>query len=126
MKRLAVSYTILLLLLALSLVSGWYIDTLCDNYIQQLKSAQQLAEQDDWPQARAITQAVFQDWTGRNFLLHTLLRHNDTDQILLSFRSTTEYLLLEEMDQYAAANATLVTQLELLAEMEQPTLKNVL
>lgn len=126
MKRLAVSCTILLLLMALSLVSGWYIDTLCDNYIQQLKSAQQLAEQDDWPQARSITKAVFQDWTDRNFLLHTLLRHNDTDQILLSFRSTTEYLRLEEMDQYAAANATLVTQLELLAEMEQPTLKNVL
>ncbi len=126
MKQLIVSCSMLLCLLGMSLASGWHIDSLCDNYIPQLICAQQMAAQDDWPQARAITQAVYQDWENRNFLLHALLRHNDTDQILLSFRTISEYLQLEEMDQYAAANATLVTQLELLAEMEQPTLKNVL
>ena len=35
-------------------------------------------------------------------------------------------LKLEEMDQYAAANAQLIAQLELLAEMEDPSLENVL
>lgn len=126
MKRLAASCTVLLLLLALSLTTGWYVDRICDGYIQQLKTAQQLAAQDNWTQARTITQHVYQDWNDRAFLLHALLRHNDTDQILLSFRSIQEYLLLEEMDEYSAANAQLVTQLELLAEMEQPTLTNVL
>ncbi len=37
-----------------------------------------------------------------------------------------EYLRLEEPDQYNAANADLITQLELLAEMEQPSVVNVL
>lgn len=126
MKQIAASCITLSLTLILSLASGRHIDTLCDNYIQQLTSAQQLAVQDDWSQARSITQAVYQDWNDRGFLFHALLRHNDTDQILLSFRNVSEYLHLEEMDQYCAANATLITQLELLAEMEQPTLKNVL
>ena len=37
-----------------------------------------------------------------------------------------QYLDLEEMDQYAAANADLISQLELLSEMEQATVVNVL
>ena len=126
MKRLGVSCAVLLLLLALSLATGRYINRMCGDYIQQLTTARQLASQEDWPQARAITQYVYQQWNEQSFLLHALLRHNDTDQILLSFRSIQEYLTLEEMDEYSAANAQLITQLELLAEMEQPTLKNVM
>ena len=41
-------------------------------------------------------------------------------------QAVEEYLKLEEMDQYAAANAQLIAQLELLAEMEDPSLENVL
>lgn len=126
MKRFTFACAALLLLLVLSLVSGWYMNRLCGNYTQQLKSAQQLATQDDWGQARTITQHVYQDWMEHSFLLHALLRHSDTDQILISFRSVDEYLHLKEIDQYVSANAVLITQLELLAEMEQPTLENVL
>ena len=54
------------------------------------------------------------------------MRHSDTDQILRTFRSVMQYLDLQEMDQYAAANADLMTQLELLAEMEQASFTNVL
>ena len=126
MKRLVLSCFILLLLLASSLFSGRHINNLCSGYIHDLTAAHQLAAKNDWDQARIITQKVYQDWDDRDFLLHTLLRHSDTDQILLSFRSVHEYLLLEEMDEYSAANAQLITQMELLAETEQPTLKNVL
>ena len=54
------------------------------------------------------------------------MRHSDTDQILRGFRTVMEYLRLQEPDQYNAANADLITQLELLAEMEQPSVVNVL
>ena len=36
-----------------------------------------------------------------------------------------QYLALEESDQYTAANAELICQLELLSEMEQPSLVNI-
>ena len=45
---------------------------------------------------------------------------------MLTFREVQEYLTLQEMDQYTAANARLITQLRLLAETEQLSLKNVL
>lgn len=126
MKRLFTALVILAALLCGSLYTGRQVSQMTEHCVRQLESAQLLAEQGDWTQARAITQQVFEDWEGHKFSLHALLRHDDTDQILLSFRAVEQYLLLEEMDQYAAANVTLITQLELLSEMEQPTVENVL
>lgn len=54
------------------------------------------------------------------------MRHSDTDQILRTFQSVLQYLELQELDQYAAANADLAAQIQLLAEMEQASLVNVL
>ena len=73
-----------------------------------------------------MTRQVYEDWQSHHFYFHTLMRHSDTDQILRGFRQVLEYLSLQEPDQYNAANADLMAQLELLAEMEQPTLTNVL
>ena len=57
--------------------------------------------------------------------LHVLLRHADTDQIYAGFQETLALLESQEYGEYAAANARLVTQIELLSEAEQLTLKNV-
>jgi len=126
MKRLLCACAILLVLFGISIWTGSAVEQLSNQYTRQLTHAQQLARQENWDQARSITQEVFQSWQQHNFFLHTLLRHSDTDQILLSFHSVDEYLRLQEMDQYAAANAQLITQLELMAEMEQPSLENIL
>lgn len=126
MKRLFIACALLFSLLGCSVLAGMKVQKLSDQYIQQLSAAQQLAQRDNWEQARSITKDVFSDWEKHHFLLHALLRHSDTDQILLSFRGVEEYLKLEETDQYVAANAQLITQLELMADMEQATLGNVL
>ena len=71
-------------------------------------------------------------WSGpsgrptRRYLHIVVARHSDADERVSSgFRAVEEYLALEETDQYTAANAELMTQLELLAEMEQPSLVNI-
>lgn len=126
MKRLLCAFIILYFLLTVSLVSGRQVKALSDQLILQLETAQKLADRQDWEQARRLSAQAFQTWENRSFFLHTRLQHNDLDQILLSFHSIEEYLNLEEMDQYAAANAQLTAQLALLAEMELATLENVL
>ena len=93
---------------------------------EQLRQAQRLAEEEDWGRAEAVTRQVYEDWQNRHFYFHTTMRHSDTDQVLRGFRTVLEYVRLQEPDQYNAANADLITQLELLAEMEQPSVANVL
>jgi len=126
MKRLWVAAALLLALLGASLANAWYAQDLTDSMREQLRLAQTMAEQDHWTEAETLTRQAYEDWQSQRFYFHTVMRHSDTDQILRAFRSVLEYLKLQEPDQYNAANADLMTQLELLAEMEQATVVNVL
>lgn len=126
MKRLWIAAGLLLLLLAASLTNAWYAQKLTGDMGERLRQAQTLTGQGDWSRAEALTRQVYEDWQGHHFYFHTLMRHSDTDQVLRAFRQVLEYLHLQEPDQYNAANADLVAQLELLAEMEQATVVNVL
>ena len=126
MKRLWIAAALLLALLGASLANGRYAQEVTEGMRERLRQAQDQAEQGDWSRAEALTRQVHQDWQDRHFYFHTTMRHSDTDQVLRGFRSVLEYVRLQEPDQYNAANADLMAQLELLAEMEQPSVANVL
>ncbi|MEA4933433.1 MAG: DUF4363 family protein [Lawsonibacter sp.] len=126
MKRLWGAVALLVLLLAASLVNGWYVQSLTGRMSERLEQAQKLTREEQWDQAGKITHQVYDDWQDHHFYFHTVMRHSDTDQILRSFDTVIQYMEFQEMDQYAAANADLVAQLGLLAEMEQASLVNVL
>ena len=126
MRRLWAAAAILALLLAGSLANGWYAQRLTDRMGERLSRAQQLAGQGAWTEAETLTRQAYDDWQGHHFYLHIVMRHSDTDDIGKAFRAVLEYLPLQEPDQYNAANADLIAQLELLAEMEQATVVNVL
>ena len=63
-----------------------------------------------------------------NSYLHITLRHTDTDAIQISMDEALAFLEGGEKQpaEYAAVNARLLTQLELLVEAELPTLTNLL
>lgn len=126
MKRLWIALALLAFLLASTLANSVYLSRIIDGYELRLSTAQTLAAQGAWTNASQLTRQVFRDWEERSFYFHILIRHTDTDAVYLAFREVQEYLTLEETDQYTAANARLIAQLSLLAEMEQLTLKNVL
>lgn len=126
MKRLWIAVGILLLILGTALGTGWWANQFTGDLTDRLEAAQELAGRGQWEKADEVTQQAYQLWQSKQFPLHVLMRHADTDQIYMSFREVEQFLNLREPDQYAAANAQLIAQLELLAEMEAPTLENVL
>jgi len=126
MRRLWIAVALLAVMLGGTLGNAWYLGGVIDGYQRRLTTAQDLAGRGAWEQAEQLTSQVYQDWQDRDSYFYILMRHVDTDAIYLTFQEVREYLKLEEMDQYTAANARLVAQLGLLAEMEQLTLKNVL
>lgn len=126
MKRLVIAAVLLLAVLGATVANSRYLTGLTDGFCQQLEQAATLAGRDDWPRALALTEQTLAAWEKHDFYLHTLLRHIDIDAIRLTFHEVMEYLRLAEADQYTAANAKLITQLELLAEAERLDWKNVL
>lgn len=126
MKRLVSAAALLLILLGGSLWNAWYADRLTGRMAGQLEQAQEQAARGDWEGAARLSRESFGLWQAHDAYLHVMMRHSDTDQILRAFRAVEQYLALEEPDQYTAANAELICQLELLSEMEQPSLVNIL
>lgn len=126
MRRLYAACGILLLLLGLSLANGWYARRLTDRAAAELERAQALAAAEQWDRAETITGDAFQRWQDSAFYLHTVMRHEDADQILRTFRQVGQFLSDRDWGQYAAANADLIVQLGLLSDKEAATLDNVL
>jgi len=126
MKRLWICVIILLVMLCATLGNSRYLNDLVSDFSSNLTAAHQLSAQDNWEAARQLTQQVADHWQEHDFYLHIMLPHRDIDEIHLIFQEVEEYLELEEADQYNAANAKLIAQLGLLAEMEQLNIKNIL
>ncbi len=128
MKRLVISAGLLILLLGLSAVHVWCLHSLTEELTAALTQAQDEAEAGRWEVAAGITERAKARWMENEGYLHATLHHRDIDAVLSYFGETLAYLQGQERQpaEYAAANARLITQLELLIEGELPTWKNLL
>lgn len=125
MRRIYGALSILSVLLILSLYNGYYAKKLTSQIASELTKAQEYAASEQWDLAATHTQTAHELWDAHDFYLHVSMRHTDTDNILLSLQAVEEAIALEEADQYRTSNAQLITQLQLLAEMEAPSLQNI-
>lgn len=128
MKRLYVSIGLIALMAALSGLHIWRLTAFTGQISGLLTRAQALAEEEDWEQAARLTHQARDRWSEEEGYLHLTLRHTDTDTIQLSMDEALAFLEGGEKQpaEYAAVNARLIGQLELLAEAELPTLTNLL
>lgn len=127
MKRLACSLLLLASLVGLATLHVWYLTQQTRSLSQQLNQAQQQVQTGNWDEAYAITKQTWTQWEGLMFYLHTTLHHEDIDQVSTAFQETMAILEQQEQPgEYAAANARILYQLELLVEAELPSLKNIL
>jgi hypothetical protein len=127
MKRLVISFLLILLLTGLSALHVSHLQSLTDGLISQLEEVKDALNHSGWVDAQAVMDDIFQQWEKHGFYLHTLLRHTDIDGIRSSLKEAQAYLeRQEDIAECLAVTARLINQLELLLEAELPTLKNLL
>lgn len=126
MKRIAIAGAILAGIFALALTHSFHITRYTRELTALLEEAESCAESGQWEKAGETCRRAHQLWNDKAVYLHVLFRHEDTDAIYTSFHEMEEFLQCREEGEYSAANARLMVQLELLAEAEQPSLKNIL
>jgi len=127
-KRLWIAAGLIVVLTALAGVHALYLNHLTGELDGLLEQAQAQVEQEDWAQAESLTRQALEVWEGKAFYLHSTLRHQEIDNVLISFREVLAFLSGQERQpaEYAAANARLRVQISLLLEAELPSLKNIL
>lgn len=127
MRRLYLSVGLIVLMAAVCGAHTWRLSAFTGQLTGLLGQAQELAEREDWDEAARLTRQARDRWLEREGYLHVTLRHTDADAILLSMDEALAFLEGSEKQpsEYAAANARLIGQLDLLAEAEKPTLSNL-
>ncbi len=128
MKRLWIAAALIAVLAALAGVHALYLSRLTGELDGLLERAQAQVEGEDWAQAESLTRQALEEWEGNAFYLHSTLRHQEIDSVLVGFHEVLAFLEGQERQpaEYAAANARLRVQISLLLEAELPTLKNIL
>lgn len=128
MKRLYLSLGLIALLCVLCGAHIIHLSGFTTELADLLIQAQEQVDQEDWPAADRLTRQAKERWVDHEGYLHITLRHADIDAVLVSFDEALAFLGGREHQpaEYAAVNARLITQLELLIEAELPTLTNLL
>ena len=126
MKRVWIAAAILLLLFAGTMAHSFYVTSITGQITSILHEAEASAENNEWEKAQRLTETAQEKWEAKDIYLHILLRHSETDSVYTGFREVAEFIQCQEGGEYSAANARLIAELELLAEAEQLTLKNIL
>ena len=126
MKRVWIALGILLAIFVGTMAHGAYLSAFTGELTDLLTQAEESAEQDNWSQAKTLTDKAHEKWDGKDVYLHVLLRHSETDQVYSGFHEVEEFINCQEGGEYSAANARLMAEIELLSEAERLNLKNVL
>ncbi len=126
MKRIVIALVLLCCIFAAAMAHSAYISSFSQELTSLLEEAEDKAEKGDWTEAMALTERAQDKWKDQTLYLHITLRHNDTDEIYAGLQEVWEFIECQESGEYSAANARLITRLELLAEAEALNLKNIL
>ena len=125
-KYILISAVIVLLCLAFCLVSSMTVRTVCGQVIGLLERSTLCARNGDLSGAAAALRSAERIWASREAFFGVALRHEEMDQIFTGFAAMREYVHLQDLDDYLASAAEMVSSLEHLRDMELPLLHNIL
>ncbi|MBE6971691.1 MAG: DUF4363 family protein [Ruminococcaceae bacterium] len=126
MKVFRIPFFIMLSLLLLALVNSICLSRCCNDWLSALESADTAARQDDWESARQQLAVLYDDWEGVQTWLHITIEHEALNTTQSLFRRTLVLGEEEDSVEFRAHLADLHSQMQLLAELERISIKNVL
>ncbi|MBE6964087.1 MAG: DUF4363 family protein [Ruminococcaceae bacterium] len=125
-KTLLPPLAVLLAMFAFALQNGRYMGAETDRWQTQLHKAEVFAWAEDWESAAETLQDSYRDWTSRQVYLHIVTEHDVVDDAESMYQRAMAFAAVQEDSEFRAELADLRTQLQLLAEMERFSLKNIL
>lgn len=116
MKRTWIGAALLLGILGLSLLSGWWMDRCHSPIARELRLAVRSAGEDDWADAEEAFRRAEADWERRRDLCAILADHTPLEEIDSSFQELKIYAEEGEWVHFAAGCACLARQVEAMGE----------
>ena len=125
MKALYLSLGAMALILAYSLWAGFYIQDQADRWSLLLEQASQAAEAEEWTQAENLLAQARKGWESNQTYFHTIIEHSELIEAQILFAAAAEECAQRDALEFSAQLVLLRVQLQLLAETQTISVKNI-
>ena len=126
MKAFYIPAGLLVLILGFSLWAGYYVEQRTDYWTALLEEIDATAQSEDWPAAADGLQRAYADWDRSQTFFHTIMEHDELDEAEDLFAGAFAMCREEDDADFHQLLAQLMKQLDLLAETQQTSVKNIL
>ena len=126
MKYLLLSCGLLAGMLFFCVGNAIHLNKTMDETASLLEQAGAEVGYDNYNAAALLVEQAARQWQSHSLYYGTVLRHDETDEIIGGFAALRAYALCGDVDEFSSLCAQLIRQLEHIAGMEQPLAENVL
>lgn len=126
MKFFYIPCAILALLLSLSLLNTKAMDNCVTDWCEALNIAQEAADDGNWAEAEHRVRSVHNAWDEKQSYLHIVSVHAELDEAEALLAKSLSFARAQDDAEFRANTAELITQLRLLSEIQEISIKNIL
>ncbi|MDD5913829.1 MAG: DUF4363 family protein [Oscillospiraceae bacterium] len=126
MKYFWIPCVILAAVFSLSLLNAYTVGETVSEWCGELQSAQQSADEGNWAETQRTLAGTYEKWGARQSYFHIVTVHAELDEVEALFAKSRSFALEQDEAEFRANTAELITQLKLLAEMQEISVKNIL
>ena len=126
MKYFSIPCAILALILALSLFNAKAMDNYVADWCEELDAAQEAADGGNWAEAEQLVRSVHEIWDEKQSYFHIVSVHAELDEAEALLAKSLSFAREQDGAEFRANTAELITQLRLLSEIQEISIKNIL
>ena len=121
-----IPFLLLLALFGATLVNAAVADRLVEDWCTELDQLQSTAQAEDWDSVRTDLAAFHQGWDRHATYFHIILQHDELNEVESLLARADSFAFEQDEGEFRACVAELQSQLLVLSEMQEISIRNIL
>ena len=121
-----IPFLLLLALFSATLVNACVADRIVESWCVSLDDLQRSAQAEDWPAVRDSLAALHKSWDKRSAYFHIVLQHDVLNEVEALLAKADIFAAEQDEEELRACIAELRSQLLVLSEIQEISIKNIL
>ena len=121
-----IPFLLLLALFSATLVNACAADRIVESWCVSLDDLQRSAQAEDWSAVRDSLAALHESWDARTAYFHIVLQHDVLNEVEALLAKADIFAAEQDEEELRACIAELRSQLLVLSEIQEISIKNIL
>ena len=121
-----IPFLLLLALFSATLANAAVADRLVEDWCTELDQLQSTAQAEDWDSVRDDLSALHESWDAHATYFHIILQHDELNEVESLLARADSFAFEQDEGEFRECVAELQTQLRVLSEMQEISIRNIL